>query len=50
MNSILTQSGLKKALLGKEKNPKNMEEETLQELDEKALMTIQLLLDGQSVG
>ena len=36
MNTILTKSGLKKALLGKEKKPENMKEETWQELDEKA--------------
>ena len=42
MNAILTQSGLKKELLWREKKPQDMKEETWQELDEKALMTIQL--------
>ena len=44
MNAILTQSGLKKALLGREKKPQDMKEETWQELDEKALTGIQLCL------
>jgi len=44
MNAILTQSGLKKALLGKEKKPENMKEKTWQELDEKVLTAIQLYL------
>jgi len=44
MNAILTQHGLKKALLGKEKKPSEMKEETWAELDEKALTTIQLCL------
>jgi len=42
MNAILTQSGLKKELLWREKKPQDMKEETSQELGEKALMTIQL--------
>ena len=42
MNTIFTQNGLKKALLGKEKKPQDMKEETWQELDEKALIAIQL--------
>jgi len=51
MHVIIIQSGLKKALLGKEKkNPENINEETSQDLDEKALMTIQLLLHGRSIG
>jgi len=33
---------LKKVLLGREKKPQDMKEETWQELDEKALMVIQL--------
>ena len=44
MNAILTQSGLKKALLGRKKKPQDMKEETWQELDEKALTAIQLCL------
>ena len=34
MNAILTQSGLKKALLGREKKPQYMKKETWQKLDE----------------
>jgi len=44
MNVILTQSELKKALLGKEKKPENMKEETWQELNEKSLTAIQFCL------
>ena len=44
MNANLTQSGLKKALLRREKKPQDMKEETLQQLDEKALTGIQLCL------
>ena len=44
MNAILTQSGLKKALLGREKKPQDMKEKTWQELNEKALMAIQVCL------
>jgi len=44
MNAILIQSGLKKALLGREKKPQDMKEETWQELNEKALTAIQLCL------
>ena len=44
MNAILTQHGLKKGLLGKEKKPTEMKDETWVELDEKALMAIQLCL------
>ena len=44
MNVILTQSGLKKALLGREKKPQDVKKETSQELNEKALMAIQLYL------
>jgi len=40
MNAILTQSGLKKALLGREKKSQAMKEETWQELDEKAFTGI----------
>ena len=47
MNIILTQSGLKKALLKKEKKSQDMKEETWQELDEKALMAIQLYLTDE---
>ena len=46
MNVILTQSGLKKALLGEEKASRH-EEETWQELDEKALTAIQLYLANE---
>jgi len=34
INAILTQSGLKKALLVREKKPQDMKKETWQELDE----------------
>jgi len=44
MNAILTQSRLKKALLGREKKPQDMKEETWQELDEKILTAIQFYL------
>jgi len=44
MNAILTQSRLKKALLGREKRSQDMKEETWQELDKKALTAIQLYL------
>ena len=44
MNAILTQSGLKKALLGREKKHQDMKEETWQELDKKTLTAIQLCL------
>ena len=47
MNAILTKSGLKKALLGREKKPQDMKKETWQELDEKALMAIQLCLEDK---
>jgi len=40
MNTILTQSGLKKALLGREKKFQDMKEETWHELDKKALTAI----------
>jgi len=40
MNAILTQSRLKKVLLGRERKPQNMKEETWHELDEKALTAI----------
>ena len=44
MNAIVTQSGLKKALIRRKKKPQDMKKETWQELDEKALITIQLYL------
>ena len=44
MNAILTQSGLKKSLLERDKKPQDMKKETWQELDEKALTAIQLCL------
>ena len=44
MNVILTQSGMKKALLVREKKSQDMKEETWQELDEKVLTSIQLCL------
>ena len=47
MNAILTQSELKKALLGIEKRPQDIKEETWQELDEKALTAIQLCLTNK---
>ena len=42
--TILTQSELKKALLGREKKAQDMKEETWQELDEKALTAFQFYL------
>ena len=42
MMTILTQNGLKKALARKKKKPVTMTEEQWEELDEKALSTIQL--------
>ena len=44
MNTILTQSELKKALLEREKKFQDMKEETWQKLDEKALTIIQVYL------
>ena len=44
LNAILTQSGLKKTLLRREKKPQDMKEETWKELDEKPLTAIQLFL------
>ena len=44
MNVILTQSRLKKVLLEREKKPHDRKEKTWQELDEKALIAIQLYL------
>ena len=41
---VLTQNGLKKALGGKSKKPESMTDEQWEELDEKALSTIQLCL------
>ena len=45
MNDILTQSGLKKALLGRKEKSQNMKEEAWHELDKKALTTIQVYLE-----
>ena len=44
MNVILTQSGLKKALLRRKKKLQNMKKKTWQEVDEKALAAIQFCL------
>ena len=44
MNTILTQSRLKKILLGREKKHQDMNKETWQELDEKTLTSIQIYL------
>jgi len=44
MMVILTQNGSKKALGGKTKKPESMTDEQWEELDEKALSTIQLCL------
>jgi len=44
MNTILTQSELKKALLMKEKKIADMKSEAWQEFDKKALTAIQLFL------
>ena len=44
MNAILTQSGLKKTRLGREKKSQDMKEETWRELDKKALTAIHLCL------
>jgi len=40
MNIILTQSGLKKSLLERKKKPQDINEETWQELDKKAIIAI----------
>ena len=47
MNAILTQSGLKKALLGREEKSQDMKEETWQEFDEKILTAIQFYLANE---
>jgi len=47
MNTILTRSGLKKALLGRKKKPQDKKEETWQELNKKALTAIQLCLTDE---
>jgi len=47
MNAIVTQSGLKKAPLEREKKAQDMKKKTWQELDEKTLMAIQLCLVGE---
>ena len=44
MNAILTQSGLRKVLLGRKKKSQEMKEETWQDMDEKALTAIQFCL------
>ena len=44
MMAVLTQNGLKKALGGKTKKPTTMIDEQWEELDKKALSTIQLCL------
>jgi len=44
MITIFTQNGLKKALGGKAKKPDSMTDEQWEDLDEKALFTIQLYL------
>jgi len=46
-NAILIQSGLKKALLGREKKPQYMKEKTWQKLNEKALTAIQFCLANE---
>ena len=47
MNVILTQSGLKKALLGRDKKPQDMKEKTWQKMKEKGLTAIQLCLANE---
>ena len=47
MNAILTQQGLKKALLGKDKKPSTMKDEDWVEMDERALTAIQLCLSDE---
>ena len=47
MNIILTEIGLKKALLGREKNPQDMKEETWSELNKNALTAIQFYLSNE---
>ena len=47
MNAILTHSGLKKALHGREKKPQDMKEETWQELDKKVFRDIQRCLKDE---
>ena len=47
MRAVLTQQGLQKAILGKEKMDKNLTKEQKEELDEKALALIQLCLSNE---
>lgn len=47
MRAILVQNGLSKALLGKEKKPATMTEDQFDEIDEKALSTVQLCLSNE---
>ena len=47
MRAILIQSGLKKALEGKSKKPDTMSDADWEELDEKALTVIQLMLSKE---
>ena len=47
MRAVLTQSGLKKALDGIENKPASMTNEQWEELDEKALSSIQLSLSKE---
>ncbi|MCI18063.1 transducin/WD40 repeat-like superfamily protein [Trifolium medium] len=47
MRAVLTHNGLKKALDGKAKKPISMTEEQWDELDEKALSSIQLCLSKE---
>lgn len=47
MKAVLTQNGLKKALVGKSNKPVTMTDEQWDELDEKALSAIQLCLSKE---
>ena len=47
MKAFLTQNGLQKAILGKDKLPEKLSEEQKLDLDEKALATIQLCLSNE---
>nr|CAD1818064.1 unnamed protein product [Ananas comosus var. bracteatus] len=47
MRAVLTQQGLQKALLGKEKMPDSLTAEQKEEIDDKALTAIQLCLSDE---
>jgi hypothetical protein len=49
MFAVLTQNGLKKALLGKSKKAETMSEDEWNEMDDKALTAIQLNLSNDVI-